>query len=130
VQYKFFQYFSEHKGADGTTTGWGIFGTLVGADGKTNKSGAVLTLGLGGTAPFSSRPHDRYGVAYSQDGVSFPYRDQARPFDLNSENVLEAYYGFAFTQFIVLTADLQVIRPMVQLRRTAMLPGVRMVVNF
>jgi hypothetical protein len=26
----------------------------------------------------------------SQDGVSFPYRDQARPFDLNSENVLEA----------------------------------------
>jgi FtsX-like permease family len=38
----------------------------------------VLTLGLGGTAPFSSRPHDRYGIAYSQDGVSFPYRDQAR----------------------------------------------------
>ena len=74
---------------------------LVGADGKTNKSGAVLTLGLGGTAPFSSRPHDRYGVAYSQDGVSFPYRDQARPFDLNSENVLEAFYGFALTPFIV-----------------------------
>jgi porin len=130
VQYKFFQYFSEHKAADGTTTGWGIFGTLVGADGKTNKSGAVLTLGLGGAAPFSNRPHDRYGAAYSQDGVSFPYRDQARPFDLNSENVLEAFYGFAFTPFIVLTADLQVIRPMVQLRRTAMLPGVRIVVNF
>ena len=130
MQYKFFQYFSEHKAADGTTTGWGIFGTLVGADGKTNKSGAVLTLGLGGTAPFRSRPHDRYGVAYSQDGVSFPYRDQARPFELNSENVLEAFYGCAFTPFIVVTADLQVIRPMVQLRRTAVLPGVRMAVNF
>jgi carbohydrate-selective porin OprB len=90
----------------------------------------VLTLGLGGTGPFSSRPHDRYGVAYSQDGVSFPYRDRARPFDLNSENVLEAFYGFALTSFIVMTADLQVIRPMVQLRRAAMLPGVRMVVNF
>jgi hypothetical protein len=34
------------------------------------------------------------------------------------------------TRFIVVTADLQVIRPMVQLRRTAVLPGVRMVVNF
>jgi hypothetical protein len=44
--------------------------------------------------------------------------------------VLEAFYGFAFTRFIVVTADLQVIRPMVQLRRTAVLPGVRMVVNF
>jgi hypothetical protein len=38
----------------------------------------------------------------SQDGVSFPYRDQARPFDLNSENVLEAFNAFAFTPFIVL----------------------------
>jgi porin len=130
VQYKFFQYVSEHKAMDGTTTGWGVFGTLVGADGETNKSGAVLTVGIGGTAPFRSRPYDRYGIAYSQDGVSFPYRDQARPFDLNSENVLEAFYGFAFTRFIVVTADLQVIRPMVQLRRTAVLPGVRMVVNF
>jgi Carbohydrate-selective porin, OprB family len=130
VQYKFFQYFSEHKAADGTTTGWGIFGTLVGADGKTNKSGAVLTLGIGGTGPFASRPYDRYGAAYSQDGVSFPYRDQARPFDLNSENVFEAFYGFAVTRFVVVTGDLQVIRPMVQLRRVAVLPGVRLVVNF
>jgi hypothetical protein len=48
-------------------------------------------VGIGGTAPFRRRPYDRYGIAYSQDGVSFPYRDQARPFDLNSENVLEAF---------------------------------------
>jgi hypothetical protein len=35
-------YFSEHKADDGTTTGWAIFDTLVGAVGKANKSGSAL----------------------------------------------------------------------------------------
>ena len=44
---------------------------LVGADGKTNKSGAVLTVALRGCAP-QQPPHDGYGAAYSQDGVRYP----------------------------------------------------------
>ena len=63
-------------------------------------------------------------------GVSFKYREQARPFNLNSENVLEAFYGFAITPFVVLSADLQVIRPMLQGSGTAVLPGVRLVIEF
>ena len=125
-----YQYFSERTAADGTTRGWGMFATFAAADGRTNKSGLVLTLGLGGDAVLERRRHDRWGVAYTQDGVSFKYREQARPFNLNSENVLEAFYGFAITPFVVLSADLQVIRPMLQGSGTAVLPGVRLVIDF
>ena len=130
LQYKMYQYFGERTAADGTTRGWGMFATFAAADGRTNKSGLVLTLGLGGDAALQSRPHDRWGVAYTQDGVSFKYREQARPFNLNSENVLEAFYGFAITPFVVLSADLQVIRPMLQGSGTAVLPGARLVIEF
>jgi porin len=129
VQYKMYQYFHQSKGTDGTPIGWGMFGTFVVADGRTNKSGLVLTLGLGGVL-FEAREHDRFGVAYSQDGVSLKYREQARPFNLNSENVCEAFYTFAVTPFIKITADIQVIRPMLQASGTAVLPGVRLVLDF
>jgi len=130
LQYKMCQYLSEPTSVDGTRRGWGMFATFAAADGRTNKSGLVLTLGLGGDAVMERRPHDRWGVAYTQDGVSFKYREQARPFNLNSENVLEAFYGFAITPFVVLSADLQVIRPMLQGSGTAVLPGVRLVIDF
>jgi hypothetical protein len=130
VQYKMYQYFSERQAADGSTRGWGMFATLAAADGRTNKSGAVLTLGVGGRAPTEIRAHDRWGVAYTQDGVSFKYREQARPVNLSNEKVFEAFYGFAVTRFVLLTADLQVIRPMLQGSETAVLPGVRLVIDF
>ena len=130
LQYKMYQYFHERKAPDGTTTGWGMFGTFVVADGKTNKSGAVLTLGIGGQVPFERRRRDRFGIAYSQDGVSFPYREQAKPFELNSENVFESFYSFALTKFVAVTVDLQVIRPMLVGSGVALLPGVRTVIAF
>jgi carbohydrate-selective porin OprB len=107
-----------------------MFGTFVVADGRTNKSGAVLTLGIGGHVPFEKRRRDRFGIAYSQDGVSFPYRDQAKPVELNSENVFESFYSVALTPFIAVTMDLQVIRPMLVRSGVALLPGVRTVIAF
>lgn len=130
VQYKMYQYFSEYRAGDGSTRGWGMFGTLAAADGRTNKSGLVLTLGLGGHGSRPGRPRDRWGVAYTQDGVSYKYREQAKPFRLSNEKVLEAFYSFAVTPFVMLTADLQVIRPMLQGSDTVVLPGIRLVVDF
>jgi hypothetical protein len=128
VQYKMYQHVKEWEDAGGAPRGWGMFATFVAADGWTNKSALVLTLGLGGV-PFTRRQYDRFGIAYSQDGVSLKYREQARPFNLNSENVFEAFYSFAVTRFIKTTADLQVIRPMWQGSGTAVLPGVRLVID-
>jgi porin len=130
VQYKMYQYFSQSVTAGGTTLGWGVFGTLAAADGRTNKSGLVLTLGLGGRGTLTGRPLDRWGVAYTQDGVSYPYREQAKPFRISNEKVFEAFYSYALTPFAMLTADLQVIQPMLQGSKTAVLPGVRLVVDF
>lgn len=131
VQYKFFQYFKEHKESDGTTTGWGVFGTFAGADGKTNKSGAVLTAGVGGAGPFKSRKYDRWGAAFSIDGVSLVYRRQVGPLiHLDSEHVFEGFYNFALTRFVMLTGDVQIIRPMLTGSGIAVLPAARIVINF
>jgi hypothetical protein len=56
AQYKFFQYVSEHKAMDGTTTGWGVFGTLVGADGETNKSRGSPTRRTASASPIGTKP--------------------------------------------------------------------------
>jgi len=131
IQYKFFQYFKEHKEQNGMTTGWGVFGTFAGADGKTNKSGAVLTLGIGGTGPFQSRKYDRWGAAFVIDGVSRVYRRQVgAAIHLDSEHVFEGFYNFAITRFVTLTGDVQVIRPMLTGSGIAVLPAARMVINF
>lgn len=131
VQYKGYQYFKEHKETDGTTTGWGAFWTFVVADGLTNKSGLVLTGGVGGTGPFQNRKRDRWGVAFSIDGVSKRYREQVGPLvHIDSEHVFEAFYNFSLTPFVSFSGDLQVIRPMLTGSGIAVLPGARMVINF
>jgi hypothetical protein len=78
-----------------------LFGTLAAAEGRTNKSGLVLTLGLGG-----------HGVLIS------------------NEKLFEAFYSYPFASFAMLTANLQVIRLMLQGSKTAVLSGVRLVVDF
>jgi carbohydrate-selective porin OprB len=131
VQYKFYHYIAEQQQRDGSTTGWGVFGTVAAAEGRTNKSALVVALGLGGTAPFATRPYDRWGIAFAIDGVSLVYRRQVgEAVRLDSENVLEAFYSYAFTRSIALTADVHVIRPMLTGSGTAVLPAIRMVVNF
>jgi porin len=130
LQYKFHQYFGQSPSGGAETRGWGMFGTFAAADGETNKSGLVLTLGVGGHGAMPGRPLDRWGVAYTQDGISFPYRDQAKPFRVSNEKVFEAFYSYALAPFAMVTADLQIVRPMLRGSGTAVLPGVRVVVDF
>jgi hypothetical protein len=86
---------------------------------------------VGGTGPFKSRKYDRWGAAFSIDGVSLVYRRQVGPLiNLDSEHVFEGFYNFALTRFITITGDVQIIRPMLTGSGIAVLPAARMVINF
>ena len=107
-----------------------MFATFAAADGRTNKSGLVLTLGLGGDAVMERRPHDRWGVASRRMASVSSIGSRPGRSISTVRTCWRMLFGFAITPFVVLSADLQVIRPMLQGSGTALLPGVRLVIDF
>lgn len=87
--------------------GWGVFGRLYFADKDTNPWKTSVALGVGGRGIFESRPDDLFGIGYY-------YNDQSKTlFDekIDDGQGAEAFYNFAITPAIRLSANLQYIKP-------------------
>ena len=111
VYYNFDQYvYQPDKTAD---RGVGVFGRIGISDGNPNLAQSFLSLGFGGKGPCASRPHDGFGIGgYFIDIDSpSPQGTLATLSFLRDEYGLEAYYGLAITPWMVLTFDVQVVRP-------------------
>lgn len=131
LTYSFHQYLMERAGPGGAKTGWGLFGIASVADKTTNPLSSFFSIGLGGTGLFQSRRNDRFGIAYAHTGISGTLKREISPLiRLGNEQVFEMFYNFALTPFIKLTGDLQVVRPGLRRADTAVIPGVRLVINF
>jgi hypothetical protein len=78
-----------------------------------------------------SRPHDRMGVAGWWNGLSSNFKNLVRPVvDLRNTWGFECYYNFAISKSTHLSADLQLIENERERDNLALIPGVRLVIDF
>ena len=93
--------------------GWGLFGQLAVSDGNPNPFGWSGFIGLGGSSPLIDRPDDTFGVSYFHYAFSQDLKDSLADlnYDLGNESGIEAFYNFAVTPWLNVTADGQVIWP-------------------
>lgn len=113
VYYNFDQFVYEIDRAAGR--GVGLFGRFGASDGDPNLMQYFVSVGVGGTGMFSSRPHDRFGVGYYYIDINnptftvrLPTQSASRSF-LEDEHGFEVFYNIAITPWMLLTPDLQVL---------------------
>lgn len=128
INYSFQQYLWENPNAKGK--GWGVFGQIGLSDGNPTPLDWSGLIGFGGN-PWTSRPNDRFGVAYFRQSFSNVLAKAVAPlFVLSDEQGLEAYYTTQIAKILRLTADVQIIDPAGTTKPTTMLLGVRAKVGF
>jgi len=81
--------------------------------------------------PFASRPHDRMGVSGWYNGLSSDFKDLVSPVeDLRDLWGFECYYNFEVTPWFHVTPDLQILQNEFEDDDTAVVLGVRGVIDF
>jgi porin len=81
--------------------------------------------------PMASRPHDRMGVSGWYNWLSDDFTDLVSPVaDLQDTWGFELYYSFAINKYLHLTPDLQLIENEWKDDDLAVIPGIRLVMDF
>jgi porin len=112
VSYSFDQYFWQPDG--NPNHGIGLFFGFGASDGNPNPIQYSFITGIGGKGVVPGRPDDTFGlgVARTQFSSAFvPFLRQQLNLGLQREDAIEMYYNAALTQWLNLTADLQIINP-------------------
>jgi porin len=111
VYHNFDQYLYEPD--KGSGRGLGVFGRFAATDGNPNPVHYMWSLGVGGKGAIPGRPNDRFGIGYYYLKIEsphflFPINGIPR---LENEYGVEAFYSIALTPWLLLTPDIQIIRP-------------------
>jgi porin len=78
-----------------------------------------------------SRPYDKMGVAYWWNGLSPNFKQLVSPeIDLRNTWGLEIYYNYAITPWLHLSPDLQLVKNEREGDNLAVIPGIRLVIDF
>jgi porin len=126
--YSFDQYLYQSK--SNPREGVGLFGQLSISDGNPNWLYWMAFGGVGGTGLIPCRSLDNWGAGYYYAAPSPDLKDSlASVKKLRDEQGWEFFYNFAATPWLVLGADLQVIRPGLA-KNTAIFSGLRTVIRF
>lgn len=129
ANYTFRQYLVER----GRKDGWGLFGQVAFANPDTSPISKFVNVGIGGNGLFPGRRNDEFGIAYAYTDLSKILKDNLDPLDLRrlrAEHQGEIFYNFHITQWMRLTADLQILRPSRPIAETAIVPGARLEILF
>ncbi len=112
--------------------GWGLFALATMSDGNPNPVRWSALAGFAGNNLMDGRENDRWGFGVFQYGFSEPllYGLAALGFDRRDESGLEAFYNFAITPWLRLSADLQVIEPWNPAKSQASYAGLRLQTKF
>jgi porin len=81
------------------------------------------------SSPIPNRKLDTFGIAYYYLGFSDSFKNLAPPF-LRDERGLELFYNVAVTPWFHVTADLQVITPLLQPVHNSLVLGLRSKIDF
>ena len=119
----------------GPDDGWGFFAQSSIADRATSPVTRFFDVGLGGNGILDARPHDEFGVAYAYTDLSQDLEDNLNLLTLGGQPVraerqLEFFYNVHIAPWLLLTGDLQIIRPTLTAADTAIVPGVRLRIVF
>jgi len=126
--YTFDQYLYQSK--ENPKEGVGLFGQFEISDGNPNKLYWMAFGGLGGTGLIPGRSLDNWGLGYYYAVLSPYLKDSLAPsLRIRDEQGWEIFYNFAVTPWLVLGADLQIIRPSLT-NETAVFFGLRTVIRF
>jgi porin len=113
------------------TRSWGVFGNFGISDGKPNPVQWSAIVGIGGSSPIPGRKLDTFGIAYYYLGFSDDFKEVAQAITpVRDERGLELFYNVAVTPWCHVTADLQVITPVLEPAPTALVLGLRMKLDF
>ncbi|TWT40743.1 carbohydrate porin [Botrimarina hoheduenensis] len=111
--------------------GWGLFGRAGVADQQANPLSWFLSFGLGGHNPMSGHGADTFGVGWFVAGSS----DQIGPIletvlgPIEDGHGVELFYNWQATSWLNVTPDLQVVVPSRDNVDTALVLGVRAVMQ-
>ena len=87
--------------------------------------------GIGGTAPFSSRPHDSFGIGYFYVNFSDDLQSSLNPLvTFQDEQGVEAFYNCALRDWLLLSADVQYVNPALGDIPKAFVGGLRATIRF
>jgi porin len=113
------------------TRSWGVFGDVGISDGKPNPIRWSAILGIGGSSPIPNRELDSFGIAYYYMGLSDDFKDDVRPFvPVRNERGLELFYNMGVTPWFHVTADLQVVTPLLEPVHNSLVLGLRAKIDF
>jgi porin len=115
--------------------GWGVFTQLSIADKDTSPVTRFFDVGIGGNGIFGARLQDEFGIAYAYTGLSSVLTNNLNLVTLgnvrpHAEHQFEGFYNLHITPWLRLTADLQIIHPVVRRAATAVVPGARLEMIF
>jgi len=122
--------FSRLDPADQTRS-YGVFGNAGIGSGDPNPIKWSFIAGLVGSSPLPNRPLDLFGVAYYYLSISDNLKDIVRPLlPLRNERGVEVLYKFGVTPSFYVTADMQVVTPVLEFAQTSLVLGARARVDF
>ncbi|HEX7037881.1 MAG TPA: carbohydrate porin [Pseudomonadales bacterium] len=122
VKYAFEQYL--WQSTDGAR-GWGVFGHAGLWDGNPSAMHWNVSLGIGGSSPFDSRPLDRFGIGYYRLSLSDALRRGLRPvLALDDEQGIEIFYTWRLG-WVRLTANAQFVDSGIESADSTTFVGVR-----
>jgi porin len=128
VTYSFQQFIWENPQAQGV--GWGVFGQIGLSDGNPTPLDWSGLIGIAGN-PWTSRPADKFGIAYFRQSFSDVLAQSISPvLDLKDEQGIEAFYTAQLGKVFRLTGNIQIIDPATARKSTAVLLGVRLRAGF
>lgn len=130
ASYAIQQYFMQSE--SNPNIGWGLFTLVTLSDGNPNPVRWSMLVGLAGNNLAPGREDDRWGVGFYHYGLTQPLIDglAARRITRRSEGGVEAFYNFAITKWLRLSADLQIIDPWNPIRARASYAGLRLQTRF
>lgn len=100
--------------------GWGLFARAGISDDDTNIIDWNVALGIGGKGVFQSRPNDTFGIGYYH--LELAEGPIQKLLDIGNEDGLEAWYNFAVTPWLGITADIQVINTSIGQPLSSLIP--------
>lgn len=112
--------------------GWGLFGRAGIADEATNPIGWFLSAGVGGSSMIPGREGDTFGAGFYYSGTSSKLAPvlAAALGGVGDGYGTELFYNVAVTKWFSLTGDVQFIQPSLNSADSAVLLGMRGVINF
>jgi porin len=98
--------------SDDEERGWGFFGRASLSDGNPTPVQYFVSLGIGGDSPLKWNRGDKFGLGWYYIGASDEFGPVPQTlFGIRNGTGVEAFYNFQATPWLIVTPDLQYIRP-------------------